>query len=761
MSLTPAKKLLKLLFICLFVPFHLHLCADPIHFNLESYQTQEGLEAKVIDEQLEISWLGENNLHLYLKFSVENGKPIIKELSYTHGEDKKILITNAQPEFRVVSGTRRVTQQQTRPLNGLGVDLTEEVLNQIKWHAFWDAPLYTSDEPPRSHQTSIPAAEPFANHPGMPRKQEEITRSKAIFATTNCEVKTNGKRLEIIFDGVSSGHFQGYIQFDIFKGSNLLRQTFMAKTEKESLAFKYDAGLEGLNIGLDQKIVWRDLISKPQQYLFGSPAQNTPVILKSSNRMIATESSSGSVALFPPPHSFYWARESEQNLGYVWYQKNSESLFSIGIRQAEQEEDPEFYHNFALYNARPGEWQRMPLFIYVSVEDGEAAIKQALRFTNGDKFKPLEGYKVFGSHYHVGLLQRLEEKGGYHQSINDIGTMKSVGVDIYGVIDGVRGKARHDRGEAFLETLDGYYEAARNQSDKDFLVMPNDENSTGSRPPFIGGHYDMLISKPLYWRPGRSESQPLYESHSKYGRVYNLGTASDLMAMTELENVLISMPHPRSKGSTGFPDSIKNTAQFLHENYFALGYRWGMGIDGSEVRLGESRFLPLWDEASNWMVKKGRKPKYALAISEARSDIGERGKPSYDDTYGMSPVNYIKLDKIPQVDDMSPVINALKKGDFFVTSGEVLIPEFSLTGSGNKRKIVAMVEWTFPLDFVEIVWGDGDKVNREIISTTDLEQFGKKTFEISFNPKGKKWVRFAAWDVAANGALVQPIHLDK
>lgn len=32
-------------------------------------------------------------------------------------------------------------------------------------------------------------------------------------------------------------------------------------------------------------------------------------------------------------------------------------------------------------------------------------------------------------------------------------------------------------------------------------------------------------------------------------------------------------------------------------------------------------------------------------------------------------------------------------------------------------------------------------------------------FRIPFDATGKKWVRFAAWDVAGNGALVQPIKL--
>jgi hypothetical protein len=108
---------------------------------------------------------------------------------------------------------------------------------------------------------------------------------------------------------------------------------------------------------------------------------------------------------------------------------------------------------------------------------------------------------------------------------------------------------------------------------------------------------------------------------------------------------------------------------------------------------------------------------------------------------------------------MSPIINAMKRGDFFITSGEVLIPSYTLEGTGNQRTVTADVEWTFPLDFVEVVWGDGQTTDRKIISTTDLPAFGKKRFKIPFDAAGKKWVRFAAWDVATNGALVQPVKL--
>lgn len=89
----------------------------------------------------------------------------------------------------------------------------------------------------------------------------------------------------------------------------------------------------------------------------------------------------------------------------------------------------------------------------------------------------------------------------------------------------------------------------------------------------------------------------------------------------------------------------------------------------------------------------------------------------------------------------------------------MLIPNYEVKQAGNQITIIAEVEWTFPLDFLEVVWGDGEKTERQIIKTTELSAFGKKRFEIPLDIKGKKWVRFAAWDVATNGALVQPVTL--
>jgi len=120
-------------------------------------------------------------------------------------------------------------------------------------------------------------------------------------------------------------------------------------------------------------------------------------------------------------------------------------------------------------------------------------------------------------------------------------------------------------------------------------------------------------------------------------------------------------------------------------------------------------------------------------------------------------VNYVKLEKTPNVnDDYAPILKALRDGEFFATTGEILIRNYKVTGTGSQRTIGADVDWTFPLSFVEVVWGDGKKVDRQIISATDSAPFGTKHFAIPFDAAGKAWVRFAVWDSAGDGAFVQP-----
>jgi hypothetical protein len=213
--------------------------------------------------------------------------------------------------------------------------------------------------------------------------------------------------------------------------------------------------------------------------------------------------------------------------------------------------------------------------------------------------------------------------------------------------------------------------------------------------------------------------------------------------------------HARIKGSRGFPDKYKDEP-FYHSYHF-LGAAWkAMPADLSQPRLG-LRVLDLMDDMANWGLKK-------QVIGEVDTF---RMEPDFE-TYGHMNINYLKLRKLPRFSDgWQSVLDTLRAGRFFVSSGEVLIPDFNVAGkesgetlelSGDGKAILkARLEWTFPMAFAEIISGDGKQVYRQRIDMTDTESFGSRTLRIPVALKGRTWVRFEAWDIAANGAFTQPV----
>jgi hypothetical protein len=714
-----------------------------INCSLSGYKAASGLTAAVAGEALTLTWDGERNQEMRLRLAINAGTPTIQELAVRHkGGAWGTLASKVTPEYRVASGIRRIDSEAQEGLKENGItEITPEVYEKYQWDPFWDAPL------------NVPGAGDTGRTTGLPRKPEEVHRGSAEYKASACEVKTDGSHLSVSFpNSASVGVFTGGLQFTVYEGSNLIQQELIATTTQNHVAYKYDAGLKGLAIG-DGHLTWRDQINMRQEYAFGGAKNDREAPLKTANRLlIAERGKAGSIAAFPPPHNFFLARESSQNLGYNWYRKDSDTSFAFGIRQAEDEEAANLKGNFALYSARPGTVQHMPVFYYVSADGAEQTRDAVLAFTHGDRYKPIAGYKTMIHHYHMNFGTRLMNAQSADAEIVDLHALKDIGLNIVSPVDnvGVGGGAGNRRPEDVLVQHQYEVDGAKRHSDKDFLVMP-DEEFYGS---VLGGHTDLLFSHPVYWTYGRTAGQPLVEQMPKYGKVYHVGTADDLVAMVKAEDIMMAMPHPRTKNNTGYPDGFKDKAFFKDPHYAVYGYRWGMGIDRSERRLCEIRCLPLLDETSNWFANDPTPPKYIMAISEVQTQAPG------DDIYSSAPVNYLHLDSLPTPDDTSAIIKTIERGDYFVSTGEVLIPNYRVEGTGSQRKIVADVEWTFPLDFVEVVWGDGQKTDRQIISTSEAAGFGTRHFEIPFDTTGKKWVRFAAWDVAGNGALVQPIKLN-
>ena len=712
--------------------------------DLAQYKASSGLSAVVADNQLTVEWRGAQDTEVRGRYTINSGQPTIRDLAVRKtGGTWAVLGENLTPEYRVVTGIRRMSTQQADPLRAAGVELTADVITKNRWYAFWDAPLFIP-EPPAAGR-----GQAAARTLGPPRTASEIRRASASFNSSSCAVRTDGNSLEVTFPGLTMGIFAGDLRFTAYRGTNLLRMDAVASTNDEWVAYKYDGGLRGFSTALTPRVTWRDTGGHDQQYAFGGVANETIVPLKAANRVLIAEGKGGSIATFPMPHTFFFTREVDTNLGYVWYRLGAEKRFAFGVRQADREEVAQYAENFALFNAPPGTKQRMGMYFYLSPAPAEPTRQAVLAFTHHDTFKPLAGYKTMVNHFHLRFTDRVRASGSFDTPIQDLAAMKSLGLNIVGLSDFHGDLHANDPGPLRFKDQKDYREATRRASDADFLVTPWEEPSV-----YFGGHYNIMFPKNVYWSKVRQPGQPFMETDPVFGKVYHTGSAEDVQQMLDVEGAYWYHAHPRTKGTTGYPDLIFDKPWTRNDRYLGGAFKPGMGMDLSEKRLCEWRCFDSTDTMNNLDARSGLRPKYIIA------DIDTYQKGPEDDLYPNFPVNYLKLDRVPGPDeDWTPVLKALRDGNFFVTTGEILITSYGVEGTGDRRVVAADVEWTFPLSFVEVVWGDGTRIDRQEISATDLSAFGTKHFAIPFDAKGKAWVRFAVWDSAGNGAFTQPAWL--
>jgi hypothetical protein len=747
--------------------------AQTINCDLRQYRAADGLRAAVEQATLVLNWTGDKGTEMRARFAVEQGQPLIRELAVRRGgAEWGVVGRNLKPEYEVTTARRRIDELRLKALRDLGQEITPESTEREKWVVSWDAPLSIPGVP-SGHLGQFPGADEIrARWIGLPRKADEIQRATATYKVTACDVKTTGARLEVTFDGLSMGTFSGRLQYTVFRGTNLIRQEAIAKTDDPSVAYKYAGGLSGFATQT-QRIKWRDTGGDWQVYEFGGTPNNAGVPLRARNRVAIVEGESGSVAVFPPPHKFFFSRQVEINLGYVWYRKNDPGTFAVGVRHGDRDEPfrvqattvemrtrltrtaEQFADaNFALYNAPPGTWQRMAVFFYVSPDAAVRTQEAVLAFTNADRYRPLAGYQVMMSHIHPPFSDELRDAKTLDIQAPWIPAIRARGVNIVMITD--RGSsATNDTGPVRFPRLKHHYDAARRHSDLNFAIVSGEEQTTHF-PDGGSGHWISYFPKPVMWSQSRTATQPFVEDDPVFGKVYHVGTDADMLELLKRENGLAWMAHQREKFDLppphGYLERIRDTDYFRSDYYRGGEYRGNVPVDLSETRMA-THALDSMDDMNNWVVDSPLKLKTLHASADTYMKYPE------DDIYPQAFVNYVKLDRVPAIDDGSALIRVLREGDFFVSSGEILLNNFSVEGGGRQRTLVAEFDWTFPLDFIEVVWGDGLKTDRQIIPATDLEAFGKKRISIPLDTTNKKWVRVAAWDSAGNGAFSQAIRL--
>ena len=681
-----------------FWTFSLHA---QITVSLPDNDSENETKINVEKQSLSFTWPSSKYETSTLVINLEAGAPLFKSIGVTKNGNYNEIVSEAHPEFILNVGKRKL-----EPEKG--------------WTVFFD---------------KVPTR-PYTSH------LLELNKKKV-------KVTKKGKRTLLSIGEISVPEFTGNLEVTIYNDTPLINIAAVVSTQKDSVALLYDGGLRTAKPFKKLAFVETDGTFNEFEES-GSKAKNEKV----KYRTILGSNDSGSLAVFPAPHRYFYPLDEAFNLAFIWHGANYRNKIdgsAIGIRQ-----DPEGDKRYVpWFNAPPGSKQRLDFFCLLSTENSKELVNEVKKYTHEDTYVGLKGYKTLASHFHNEFIMNvvLNDKP-VPQKPEFVEVFKEMGVNIVHL--GEFHYTAHPKGpdDLRLKELHALFDECERLSDADFLLLPGEEPNE-----FFGGHWMAFFPKPVYWIMSRDQNGSFVSEDKNYGTVYRIGNEAEMQKLLELENGLVWTAHPRIKGSTGYPDAYKEK-EFFKSNRF-LGGAWkAMPADLSKPKLG-LRVLDLLDDMNNWGFKK-------KTIAEA--DLFTISKEN--EMYAHMNINYVQLDKMPTFNkNWNPVLEAMSSGKFFSTTGEILIPSFSINGvkSGedlklkkkNAAELNVNLQWTFPLQFIEVVSGDGKQVYRERFEMDSTSSFGSETFKYTIDLEDKKWVRLEAWDVAANGAFTQSIYVSE
>src|SRR2546430_5519385 len=131
--------LISMRILCAFGVFGGLAAAQSLNCDLTEYHARDGLHAAMVQGELEVAWAGDHGQELRARFTLRDAHPLVRQLAVRGaGGGWKVLARDLTPEFEVVSGRRRISDQQLAPLRALGIALTPELIDREKWNAFWE-----------------------------------------------------------------------------------------------------------------------------------------------------------------------------------------------------------------------------------------------------------------------------------------------------------------------------------------------------------------------------------------------------------------------------------------------------------------------------------------------------------------------------------------------------------------------------------------------------------------------------------------------
>jgi len=674
-----------------------------IPVDLSALNKKNGAKVQVKNASLSVIWPVNGSEQGKIVIDLEKDKPLLKSVLLSESGVFKEIGTDLDPSFLLTVGKRTLSSTSGG------------------WDVFFDR------VPTRPYQSYI-----------------------VNFNKRNASVASAGSQTIIRIDEVNAATFKGSLEITLYNGSPLLNIAAVMETAIDSTAILYDAGL------VSKKQVWDNISWSDVKGVLQTAEVNQTDLSRNMEvkyRTIVGENKAGSLALFPAPHQYFYPLDEAFNLKFTWYGNNYMNMipgFGMGIRQ-----DPLGDKRYVpWFNAPPGTRQRLNFFCLLSTGKASSVLEEVKKFTHNDSYVSLPGYKTMASHFHNEFTMKVALKGiPIPEKPEFVEVFKKSGINIVHL--GEFHGTGHPKGpdEDRLKELHALFLQCKRLSDKDFLLLPGEEPNN-----FYGGHWLNFFPKPVYWIMSRKPDMPFVSTDPKYGKVYRIGDKNEMLKLLQLEKGLAWTAHARTKSSTGFPDVYKEEPFFKSETFMGAAWK-AIPADLSLPTLSK-RVLNLMDDMSNWGLKK-----HVIAESDIFT-ITEQ-----NEMYAHLNVNYLQLDNIPDYSDSwQPVLDAMSQGKFFVSTGEVLLPVFTVNGKGSgettklspngKTRIVLSADWTFPLNFAEIISGDGKQVYRERIDLSNTRAFGKDKFTFTVNLKNRKWVRVEMWDIAANGAFTQQVWLE-
>ena len=207
------------------------------------------------EDSVTVTWPDETGRVWRATFSLNPAQPLITSI----GPDGEAVVRGARPFYQGETGKRR---------GG--------------WYAFFDDPT---------------------THPDGTRHVQST------FSLRGATARSVGERVEIVFDGLRMGSFDGGLAYTFYPGSRLIQQEAVLTTYDADVAYYYDAGLEmaaasdrqpGNNMRTE--VVYYDTDGALRRTtLNGLQAERVPV--QARYRTLALKTAGGSVAVFPAPHA--------------------------------------------------------------------------------------------------------------------------------------------------------------------------------------------------------------------------------------------------------------------------------------------------------------------------------------------------------------------------------------------------------------------------------------------------------------------------